>query len=48
MALLDGNKIGRVRNDAAAPCRPGQQQALLHQPVDELGSDGIVAGGSTL
>ncbi|NYG47912.1 hypothetical protein GGD67_005395 [Bradyrhizobium sp. IAR9] len=20
MALLDGNKIGRVRNDAAAPC----------------------------
>lgn len=31
----------------AAPCIPGQQQAaLLHQPVDALGIDGIAAGGS--
>src|SRR5262245_28806006 len=32
-----------------APCMPGQQQAaFLHQPVDALGVDRIVAGGSPL
>lgn len=33
----------------AAPCMPGQQQAaLLHQSVDALGVDRVVAGGSPL
>jgi hypothetical protein len=48
--------IGAARHDRsvmspwdAAPCMPGQQQAaLLHQSVDSLGVDGIVAGGSPL